>query len=179
MADRIEAILRASTILTISDEVKLRATDRAIQKLAPFHRDKNSVNDAILIESYSAFIRERDTPRDRFAFVTHNYKDFSVVNGSRKLPHPDISSLFSRSKSRYFIELGEALGSLKSQAVSDWLFENYEAPTRSVSEIVDVTDDLVTKIWYDRHQVSRAKIASGKEQIVAKLPDVPWTQRNA
>jgi hypothetical protein len=177
MADRIEALLWASTVVAISDEVKLRASDRAIRKLAPFHRDKNSINDAILIESYSAFIRERDRPRDRFAFVTHNYKDFGAVNGSRKFPHPDIAPLFSRSKSRYFIELGEALGSLKSHAVSDWLYENYEAPIRSVSEIVDVTEELVTKIWYDCHQVSLAKIASGKEQIVAKLPDVPWPKR--
>jgi hypothetical protein len=55
--------------------------------------------------------------------------------------------------------------------------EKYEAPIRSVSEIADVTDELVTKIWYDRHQVSRQKIESGKEKVVPKLPDVPWPER--
>jgi len=176
-ADRIEAILRSSFVMEISDAVKVRASEGAINRLAPFHRDKNSVNDAILIECYSAFINVHNKPGDRFAFVTHNYKDFSVIAGNRKLPHPDISSLFSRSKSRYFTELGEAIGSLKSRTTSDWLFENYEAPLRSVSEITDMTDELVTKIWYDRHQLSRQKIASGKEKLITKLPDVPWPKR--
>lgn len=27
----------------------------------------------------------------RFAFVTHNRHDFSMVNGNQKLPHPDLA----------------------------------------------------------------------------------------
>jgi hypothetical protein len=99
------------------------------------------------------------------------------VGGNQKLPHPDIANLFSARKSRYFIQLGEALSLVKSHITQGWLFEPYEQQIRSVSDITDATDELITKIWYDRHQVSRQKIASGKEKIVDKLPDVPWPKR--
>ncbi|CAL4869714.1 hypothetical protein MMA231_04006 (plasmid) [Asticcacaulis sp. MM231] len=36
----------------ITDEVKRRAADRAITKSAPFHRQRNSMADAILLKSY-------------------------------------------------------------------------------------------------------------------------------
>jgi hypothetical protein len=38
--------------------VKLRAADRAVAGRAPFHRNKNSVADAILIETYADLVRE-------------------------------------------------------------------------------------------------------------------------
>ena len=55
--------------------------------MAPFHRDKNSFNDALIIEAYADCVKERIKPRDRFAFVTHNHRDFSDPTGNQKLPH--------------------------------------------------------------------------------------------
>lgn len=145
--------------------------------MAPFHRGKNSINDAIIIELYVEFMRAHNQPKERFAFVTHNHKDFSDPNGSRKLPHPDIAAHFSKIKSRYFINLGEALSILKFQTAVDWLFEDNEQPIRSVSEIVDATDELATKIWYARHQLLRQRIERGQEKVVAELPNGPWDKR--
>jgi hypothetical protein len=51
--DRIEKLLTTRPILETSESVKLRAAQRAIEKKAPFHHDKNSMADAILIETYA------------------------------------------------------------------------------------------------------------------------------
>jgi hypothetical protein len=174
---RIEKLLKSSPIVQVTDQVKLRASQRAIDRLAPFHRGKNSMGDAILIVAYNAFVQARAKSGDRFAFVTHNVKDFSHPAADQKLPHPDFAGFFSRVKSRYFISLGDALSTLKSQVTSHWLFEPHGQPARSLEEIGDAIDELITKIWYDRHQVSRQKIASGREKLVERLPDVPWTRR--
>src|SRR5208282_3414014 len=47
---RIEKMFAATTVIETSDAVKLRAAQRAVEKLAPFHRGKNSMGDAILVE---------------------------------------------------------------------------------------------------------------------------------
>lgn len=176
-ADKIETILQAGDIVEITDVMKLRATDRAIQRKAPFHRDKNSINDALLIEAYAAFIAKDDKPGRRFAFVTHNYRDFSDPLGNQKLPHPDFSGIFSARKSRYFINIGDALSTMPLEGPTAWMFETNDQPTRSMSDILDAIDELATKIWYDRHMVSRYKIEQGVEKVVPKLPDVPWPKR--
>ena len=174
---RIEKLLSSSPIIEVSDDVKLRASERALDGLAPFHRGKNSMNDAILIELYHSYMKSRAKSGDRFAFVTHNLKDFSHPAANHKLPHPDIALFFSKIRSRYFISLGDALKTLKSKATSHWLFEPSDQEARSLEEISEAIDELITKIWYDRHRVSRQKIARGAERVVDRLPDVPWTQR--
>lgn len=135
------------------------------------------MNDAILIELYHSYMKSRAKSGDRFAFVTHNLKDFSHPAANHKLPHPDIALFFSKIRSRYFISLGDALKTLKSKATSHWLFEPSDQEARSLEEISEAIDELITKIWYDRHRVSRQKIARGAERVVDRLPDVPWTQR--
>jgi hypothetical protein len=48
--DRIERLLKASPILEAPEQVTLRAARRAIEKRAPFHKGKNSMADAVIIE---------------------------------------------------------------------------------------------------------------------------------
>lgn len=175
-ADQIETLLQAGEIIEVTDAMKLRASDRATQKKAPFHRDKNSFNDALIIETYAEYIKEHDKPRDRFAFVTHNIRDFSDPAGNHKLPHPDFADLFSKRKSRYCINIGDALNNMHLKGPLAWFFEDDQA-IRSVSDITDAIEELEQKIWYDRHMVSRHKIERGVEKLVPKLPDVPWPKR--
>jgi hypothetical protein len=40
---RIEKLFAAATVIETGDAVKLRAAQRAIDKTAPFHNDKNSI----------------------------------------------------------------------------------------------------------------------------------------
>jgi hypothetical protein len=81
-----------------------RVIQRALEKKAPFHRDRNSVADAVLIELYSSEAGGNDTA-DRYCFVTCNYLDFSLPNGDRRQPHHDISGLFADERSRYVYDV--------------------------------------------------------------------------
>jgi hypothetical protein len=122
---RIEKLLRSSPI-EITNDVKLRAAQRAIDQKAPFHRKKNSINDALLIESYSDFVLNKNSVGIRFAFVTHNTQDFSNPTESNKLPHPDIAVLFSKRKSLYFISFAEAIHRVQPDLVPDIMLEHDE-----------------------------------------------------
>ena len=121
--DQIEKLLTASPVIQSTDAVTLRAARRAVDKRAPFHRDRNSMADAILIETYSDCVQAKNGAGQRFAFVTHNKHDFSVAGGSQKLPHPDIAGCFSRIKSLYFINLPELLRRIEPSLVSDVMFD--------------------------------------------------------
>ncbi|WP_128941091.1 PIN domain-containing protein [Bradyrhizobium zhanjiangense] len=176
-ADQIETLLQAGDIIEVTDAMKLRASNRALQKQAPFHREKNSFADALLVEVYADYIKVHDKPRHRFAFVTHNIRDFSEPAGNHKLPHPDLAALFTKRKSRYCINVGDALGNMHLKGPLAWLYQSNDQAIRSVSDILQVVDELEKKIWYDRHMVSRQKIERGVEKLVPKLPDVPWPKR--
>jgi hypothetical protein len=165
---RIEKLFARAPIIEISDAVKVRAAQRAIDKRAPFHRQRNGIDDAILIEVYADVVAAKATGT-RFAFVTHNIKDFSHPAANNKLPHPDITACFSRVRSLYFITLGEALRRVQPQEFADLMIEQewIEEPRR-LTEIVDAIDLLFHQVWYNRHQIARQKIELGKTKIVEK-----------
>jgi hypothetical protein len=106
---------------------------------------------------------------NRFAFISHNTNDFSNPKASNKLPHPDIEACFSPAKSLYFITLSEALQHIQPEQFDDLMIEQdwLEEPRR-LTEIVEAIDELITKVWYNRHQVRREKIEEGIIQIVEK-----------
>jgi hypothetical protein len=94
--DRIERLFADVAVIEISsDSVKLRAAQRAIDKRAPFHRLRNGIDDAVLIEVYADAVAAKAAPGSRFAFITHNVKYFSHPNANNKLPHRDIAACFS------------------------------------------------------------------------------------
>ncbi|MBU7006043.1 PIN domain-containing protein [Phosphitispora fastidiosa] len=166
---RIEKLFASTPIIEISDAVKLRAAQRAIDKLAPFHRQRNGIDDAILIEVYTDVIGAKATARNRFAFITHNTKDFSNPTASNKLPHPDIQVCFSPVRSLYFITLGEALRRIQPNQFKDLMIElKWVEEPRRLAEIVEAIDEFVTKVWYNRHQIRREKIEDGIIKIVEK-----------
>ncbi len=121
---RIEGLLRKSTIIETTDDIKLRAVQRAIENKAPFHHQKNSINDAIIIEIYAESIQNDNSTGYRFAFVTHNKNDFSLLNGNDKIPHPDFAMYFSKIKSHYFINLAEAVHRISPELVTDIMIED-------------------------------------------------------
>lgn len=166
---RIENLFARTPVIEVSDAVKVRAAQRAIDKRAPFHRQRNGVEDTILIEVYADAVGTKGKARTRFAFVTHNTKDFSDSTANNKLPHPDIAACFSPRRSLYFITLGEALRRIAPTQYADLMIEEewVEEPRR-LTEILDAIDEFVTKIWYDRHQITREKIERGEIKIVEK-----------
>lgn len=167
--DRIEKLLTASTIIETSDTVRLRAAQRAIEKKAPFHHDKNAMADAILIETYADCIRGKAASGVRFAFVTHNKTDFSIEHGNQKMPHSDFASLFSRIKSLYFINLPEALRRVEPSLVTDIMLEHsWTQESRGLTEILEAEDLLFHQVWYNRHWGLRIGVEEGRVKVVDK-----------
>jgi hypothetical protein len=165
---RVDKLFSRTPVVEASDDVKLRAAQRAIDRRAPFHRQRNGVDDAILIETYGDLVKSRK-PGDRFAFVTHNTKDFSQPNANDKLPHPDIAGCFSRITSRYYISLAEALRHVAPALVSDLMIEEeWEQEPRRLGEISGAISELLDKVWYNRHQVRLEKVENGEIKIVEK-----------
>jgi hypothetical protein len=178
-------LLKASPILKTPEAVKLRAAERAITKRAPFHRGKNSMADAIIIETYAECVRDKMARGVRFAFVTHNKGDFSVENGNQKLPHADFKDLFSRTKSLFFIHLPEALRRVDPSLVTDIMLEqSWTQEPRGLTEILNAEELLFNQVWYNRHWNFRTGVQEGRVKVVDKetyprRPGQPETvQRN-
>jgi hypothetical protein len=173
---RIEKLFADTTVVEISDTVKLRAAQRAIDKRAPFHRQRNGIDDAVLIEVYADAVTAKAAPGGRFAFVTHNVKDFSHPNANNKLPHPDIAAFFSRVRSLYFITLGEALRRVRPKHFANLVIEQewIEEPRR-LPEILNSIDELTTKVWYNRHKNLAWSIQRGRHKLVTRAEwDAKW-----
>ena len=167
--DRIQDLLTASPIIEASETVKLRAAQRALERKAPFHHDKNSMADAIIIETYADCIRDETTSGVRFAFVTHNKSDFSIENDNQKKPHPDFANLFSRIKSLYFINLPEALRRIDPSLVTDIMLEDsWTQEPRGLTEMLEAEDLLFNQVWYNRHWNLRTSIDNGEIKLVDK-----------
>jgi hypothetical protein len=103
--------------------VKLRVFKRGMEIKAPFHGKKNNTADATLIEIYADCVTGHQAKGHRFAFITHNVNDFSDTRVNNKNPHPDIQSYFTKIKSLYFTNIGEALRRVRPDLVSELMAE--------------------------------------------------------
>ena len=166
---RIEALLGSVTAIPTSDCVKRRVTDRAMSGIAPFHRNRNNVADAILIEIYANHVSAMSIEQIEFAFVTHNTKDFSAVNGDRRKPHSDLATLFESQRSTYCVSIVDLLQGRYPELLADHEYEfSLSQQSRSLSEILKLEYLLFRQIWYNRHWNLRSKIEEGKHQIVSE-----------
>ena len=167
--ERVDKLLSAATIVETSDAVKLKAADRALHRKAPCHHEnKNSMADAIVIETYFEALKAgKAKAGERFAFVTHNKNDFSVLNGNHKLPHADLASQFSKIKSMYFINLAELLRRIDPSTLSELMWEQtWEQEPRSLSELQKAEDLLFHQVWHNRHMNLRWQVEHGKVKVV-------------
>ena len=167
--DRIEKLLSSEVPVDATDALKLLAAQRAVEKKAPFHGGRNSMADAMLIEIYAGCVRDSAKAGMRFAFVTHNKNDFSVANGNRKLPHPDLATYFSRSSPSTSSTLPKRFAGVEPSLVSDLMLEHsWSQESRGLTEILQAEDLLFHQVWYNRHHNLRHKVKSGAIKIVEK-----------
>jgi hypothetical protein len=164
----ISTLLEQTKTKKATNTIKLKATQRAIEKIAPFHRAKNNMADAIIFETYLAELQADTSRNTHFIFVTHNTEDFSLPGGNQKLPHPDFTPFFSTKKSKYFISISEALNSIESKLISEMIMERevFNRNPRTLTEILAAEDELVTKVWYNRHQIRSEMIEEGTLRII-------------
>lgn len=164
--ERIETLLHRQPALVTSDTIKQRVTDRALAKLAPYHRSNNSVGDAIIIEIYADTVSNAtsDAP---CAFITHNTKDFSETHGDKRRPHQDIAHLFESHKSSYWTSMVGFLKDRNPDVLEEQDFEfNYSQEARRLSEILDAEYLLFRQVWYNRHWNLRSRIEDGSVKVV-------------
>lgn len=166
---RIQELISQAEKIALNDDIKLKAAQRAIDKRAPFHLSKNSMGDSLIIESYQEYKSTHNFSDYTYMFITHNKKDFSVQDGNQKEPHNDLKNIFDSTASHYYINLSDALNFINSELVEEIEFENeWFLEPKSLSEILEVEDKLVEKIWYNRHKLREQSIKNGKTQIVKR-----------
>jgi hypothetical protein len=165
--DEVEALFAKAEIIEASEHVLVAAGRRALHRKAPCHTEKNSMGDAVILETYIEQAANRGAGR-RYAFVTDNYTDFSVPNGNRKMPHPDFASHFSKIRSMYFTNLAECLRKVDGSFVSEveWFAAHEEA--RGISDLMREHELLFDQVWYNRHKYHEWEIATGKVKVVTK-----------
>lgn len=168
LLERVWRLLSGAKPISLSDEVMRSAADRALRRIAPCHHDKNSIADAVILEVYAEAVRGAP-PRERFAFVTHNKKDFSLAAGNARMPHADIACLFSKIRSMYFVSLSDLLHRIDKALISELLMEQaWVVEPRGLSEILDAHEMLSEQIWYSRHMLRDQAIRSGKIRLVSR-----------
>lgn len=173
---RIEQLFQSAPVIEIDDQVKLHAAQRGIDKQAPFHRQRNGMDDAILIEVYRRLVEQKPVRGTRFAFVSHNKSDFSQPAGDSRIPHPHIAGYFSKVRSLYVTTLGELLRRIDPGLVSEITMEReWQEQSRRVSEIVAAIGELTDKVWYNRHMGLRYDLQRGKIKVIEQTQ---WTPRN-
>ncbi|MBY5409279.1 DUF4935 domain-containing protein [Rhizobium leguminosarum] len=163
----IERLLKAGLHKPMTKAIKEKVTSRALAGLAPYHRSKNSVGDAVIIETYAQIVRSTANKNDRFAFVTHNTRDFSDPNGDQRKPHLDFVDIFDGDRSTYWTSLLD----LFKQEHEDWLEDidaefNWTQEPRRLSEILEAARLLERQVWYNRHWNLRVAIDEGDARIV-------------
>jgi hypothetical protein len=148
-----------------------RVVGRGLAKKAPFHHAKNSVADAVLVETYRTVTAGTlADPADHYGFVTHNIKDFSDPKDHRR-PHPDLQDCFSGPHSGYFIRLEDALA-LHVPDTAELLDElDFEVDPRSGQEILSAEQRLFDLIWYQRSVSSMEPVGEpGRRRVEETYP---------
>lgn len=167
----IEKLFATTEPLPVSDKIKARAADRAIAKIAPFHRQINGIGDAIIIEMYADALSERQND-DVLAFVTHNIHDFSQKGADTRLPHHDLAPLFDGVNSRYSTNLGALMNEFASNLIEEITFDReFSQESRALSELLEAEGKLTTQIWYGRKWGIIDAVESGRRK---KVPQEVW-----
>jgi hypothetical protein len=171
----ISELLSSARRVEPTDREQERVIRRGLAKQAPFHRERNSIADALLIELYSSEVNSSGAAADRYCFVTSNYQDFSLPSGDRRQPHPDLASLFADEHSSYVYEvsgLNEALVDYFGEEFIELSEETellHEEP-RTLAEILEAEQEYFDKVWYVRALILEEKIKAGEKGPM--LPEI-------
>lgn len=162
---RVLKLFETAHEMKVSNGAKIKAAERAIAKKAPFHKQKNSVADAVLAESFQEFKLSHATEYETFRFVTHNVTDFSGKD--HRLPHDDFADIFDGSGSLFFNSTSSATEDLLD--LEEFHYENsfaWEDETRGLQEIMSSMDELFDKVWYNRHMNMIYHLENGDMEVV-------------
>ncbi|HTO20535.1 MAG TPA: PIN domain-containing protein [Pseudomonas sp.] len=163
---RVTDLFASSLIVAVSDEAKIKAAERALSKKAPFQNQKNSIADAVIIESFQEYRLANLGRYETFRFVTHNVNDFSAKD--HRLPHSDFADIFE-GNTRFYNSTSQAIAEFLD--LDEFHYEHdmsWIDQTRGLQEILNSMDELVDKIWYNRHMYRAYQIEQG---IIKLIPE--------
>jgi rRNA-processing protein FCF1 len=167
--EKIEALLKRGEPIVASDAAVVKAAQRGVAKVAPFHLAKNSMADAILIEIFAELLAGRVVP-DEMAFVTSNIRDFSEHNGDQRKPHADLSPMFGLDKrSLYLTSMVDLVRAVDGDLLAEMEFERtWDQEPRRLSEILEAEHLLFRQVWYNRHWNLRIAIEEGRHKVLPR-----------
>jgi hypothetical protein len=113
------------TKLPIEDALKLEAIDRAVAKLAPMHRNKNSVVDTIHLLSFNRFYDSTFAGGNYYHFITENSEEFSS-DTDRRVFNEGLNSFFSKANVKYQINVAETLNAITPGASSESVIQSID-----------------------------------------------------
>jgi hypothetical protein len=166
--DRVEELLKSCEIIDTSSDVKLRVFERSIAHKAPYHRAKNSVGDAILIEIYRD-LSATASEEHPCSFITLNIKDFSAVEGDTRQPHPDLAQIFSDKNSTYWTSVSAFLQNIFPEELSETESDeeySFLDEVRRLPEILESENIMSRQVWYNRHCSRAFAIEEGRIAVV-------------
>jgi len=177
--DEVLELLPGGRALEPTDEERRRVVERGLSKLAPFHRSRNSVADALLIELYASENDRSDLSAEPYAFITTNSDDFSVPNGDKREPHPDLADLFAADGSTYGLGV-EGLNSIMLAHFGEELEElfeesDFQEEPRRLAEISAAEQEMFDRVWYHRSQQREFRqVIDGNEAEAERIYESPW-----
>jgi hypothetical protein len=152
--DEVLDLLRAGRTVEATDDDRRRVVERGLSKRAPFHRSRNSVADALLVELFASQTRTADLSIEPHAFVTSNSDDFSLPNGDRRQPHADLAALFASQGRDYGLGVdglnGILLNNFGEELKELFLETDFQEEPRRLVEISAAEQELFERIWYHR-----------------------------
>ncbi|MEU4706766.1 PIN domain-containing protein [Nocardia salmonicida] len=153
--DDILKLLSSGRQLDPTPDQHARVVQRGLDKRAPFHRSRNSVADALLIELYATELDAADEAGHTYAFITSNSDDFSKVNGDKRDPHPDLAEMFADGRTNYGLGMAGLEDILAAEIGREELdaglagYDFSEDPRR-LDEIIEAEQEYFDRIWYHR-----------------------------
>ena len=167
--DTVEQLMATTSPLVASDSAKIKAVERGLAKLAPFHLAKNSAADALLIEMFAEAAEAETQPHTHYFFATRNTRDFSQQDGDNRLPHPDLAHVFAPDNCHYSTSTADVVRAIDPDLLTEFEQElAYHAEPRELAELLDAEQLLFRQIWYNRHRILRAQIESGKIKVIPR-----------
>lgn len=152
--DEVLALLQTGRLVEPSGADLASVVQRGLAKQGPFHRSRNSVADALLIELYKSAINDVVSGSEPHAFVTSNSEDFSTQNGDKRQPHPDIAAAFAQECSNYALGvdgLNALLVANFGPEIEELFAEtDFVEEPRRLDEIAQAEQQMFDRIWYHR-----------------------------
>ncbi|MFA5667938.1 MAG: PIN domain-containing protein [Balneolaceae bacterium] len=127
------SLAKKSILISHTQENKNNAIQRAIDKEFPFHRNKNSIKDALISETFIDYVKQLPDDCDNIYFITDNVDDFSDTS-NKTLPHPDWAKVF-QDQVHYSTNIATVINQIEPDAIDKGIEEGIEE--RSVYTCTD------------------------------------------